>query len=527
MMVNGPLEIYGVVIGVKLFDAMFNILASMGLLYIPLIILFFQNITQPFEQEIQNGASTSLRRVVISFATWVFTVMLFVAPTHSINAKEITYTPHCSKGATTSKFGDTGTTYDHVFGNLNYQDLRLPFMMGFVLTGMSGITNAMITSIPCKTDVQGIKNTIDTTRLTPELTTQTEHFRSECFASARSKFNNHKPQKSQYKSIMNEYGGKSDLSWVGSHVFQSLYYGNMYPQKPVKGFPFRQYPGPYGKFNSNQKGVETPKWGYPSCKTWWNDAQHGLKNQLAQLANKHNPDNAHLGHTSLTAQVRSWLAKVKRNTHIGSQVTAKDVIVRDMLYDTAANAGFGHNYSGWMNDSMDNRIAPKLLENAASKAGQATKELEGHVKRRDIENEIPMLQAVMISLALAFGPLIIVMGMIAEGGIRTIFTYYFMVGSLMFIPFIEKLISYLEKSMYASQSYGMYAIGHHAMMYNVFTYMYLVGPMLYLSLMSIGGWQISGAVAGGISGTGYSGAGGKHASSGASSLIKSAGKFMK
>ena len=56
MMVNGPLEIYGTVIGVKLFDALFNILASMGIIFIPLLVLIFENITKPFESEIENGA---------------------------------------------------------------------------------------------------------------------------------------------------------------------------------------------------------------------------------------------------------------------------------------------------------------------------------------------------------------------------------------------------------------------------------------------------------------------------------------
>lgn len=526
MMVNGPLEIYGVVIGVKLFDAMFNILASMGLLYVPLIVLFFQNTTVPFESEMQNGASTSIRRVGINLAIWFLTVLLFVSPIYPLNAKEITYKPNCSDGAKLSKFGDTGTTYDKTFGNLHYHDLRLPLMMTLVLNAASGITNAMIVSIPCKTDVQGIKNMIDTTRLTPELTNQTERFNDECFAAARTKFNNQKPKKSQYQSIMNEYGGRSDLSWMGSHVFQSLYYGNMYPQKPVKGFPFRQYPGPYGEFNSNQKGVETPKWGYPSCKVWWNDAQHGLKNQLAQLANKHHPDNPHLGHTSLIGKVKSWLTKVKQFTHIGSQMTAKDVIVHDMLHHKGENLGFGGDYTGWMTDSADNSIVKKTASTGAAVAGQALAQAESHVKRHDIKNEIPMLQAVMLSLGLAFGPLVIVMALIAEQGIRGIFTYYFLIGSLILMPVVEKTINYIEKSVYASQAIGLYSLHNH-MAYNVFTHMYLLGPMIYLSLMSISGWQISGAVVGAMRGTGYSGAGGGYASGGLKGAITTAAKFIK
>ncbi len=167
MMMNGPLEIYGVVIGVKLFDALFNILASMGILFLPLLVLFFENITTPFESEIQNGASTSLRRVAIHFLGWVFTVMVFVAPTWPLKVDAVTYKPVCAVNATVSRFKDTGTTYDDAFANLEYSNLKMPIMMAVVLEGFSGFTNAAITTLPCKTDVQAIKNTIDTTRLTP------------------------------------------------------------------------------------------------------------------------------------------------------------------------------------------------------------------------------------------------------------------------------------------------------------------------------------------------------------------------
>lgn len=501
MMVNGPLEIYGTVIGVKMFDEMFNILASMGIIFIPLLIMFFENITKPYESEIENGASTSLRKVGIHFLLWVFTVMLFVAPTWNLNVTAITYKPVCAPTAVPSKFGDTGTTYDNAFENLQYQNIKIPIMMGFVLSGMSGFTNAAITSLPCKTDVQSIKNTIDTTRLTPAIAGQVQRFQNECFAPARAKFDSKNPDPTMYMSTMNEYGGQTDLSWIGSHVFQSLYYANMSPSSPVPGFPYAQFPNQYQSYNS-KSGVPQPKWGFPSCEQWWTDPTRGLQHQLVQLASQHNPHNPHLGEVPLVDQVESWLAKVKTFTHLGSQVTPEDVISRDMLYDVGSNSGFGRFYSGYMNienshESQYGQLANgtgSALVGTIATAGQTIDAVGSALDRAEIAQEIPILQAVLLALALALGPMIIMFGMMTGRGISVIFTYYFLLGSLLFMTFIEKFIHYIEVSLHASQSFSIYAMGDSVIMYNIFTKLYFWGPMIYLGLMSIAGIGIGGAL---------------------------------
>ena len=498
MMVNGPLEIYGTVIGVKMFDAMFNILASMGIIFIPLLILMFQNITQPFESEIENGASTSLRRVGIHFLLWVFTVMLFVVPTWHLDLSAVTYRPSCAPGAVESRFGDTGTTYDDAFENLDYQDLRIPIMMGFVLSGMSGFTNAAITSLPCKTDVQAIKNTIDTTRLTPKLAQQVQRFQNECFAPARAKFDSTHPDPSTYKSTMDAYGGQSDLSWIGSHVFQSLYYADIYPTKPVVGFPYGEYPDQYQAYNSKQ-GIPAPEWGFPSCSDWWADPQNGIQQQIVNLVGKHSVTNPHLGSMPFTDKVTAWLTKAKRYTHLGNRVSADDVISRDMLYDVGSNSGFGRFYTGWMNDDS----APlgggtsgthSFVTNAAADMGQAVDTVGATIDRAEIAQEIPILQAVLLAFGLALGPMIIMAGMMTGQGASIIFSYYFLLGSLLFMTFIEKFVHYIEVSLHASQSYSVYAMGNSMIMYNVFTKLYFYAPMLYLMLMSIAGIGIGGSI---------------------------------
>lgn len=497
MMVNGPLEIYSTVIGAHLYDNIFNILAATGLAFLPFLGLFFQNITTPYESEITNGADTSFRRVSIQFFLMVFFIMLFVAPTHNLDLTSITYRPVCSAGAAVSKYGDTGTTYDDVFSDLQYQNVHLPLGLMFILNGASGITNAAIVTLPCKTDVQKIAGVIDSTRLPPELSQEVSRFQQECYSSAKSTFNNQHPDLKSYQNTMKMYGGESDLSWMGSHVFQQLYYSGIYPSSAISSFPYSAYPYRYQDYNS-KAGVDTPKGGYPSCLAWWTDSEYGLEKRLVGLIKAHQPNNPHLGEIPIKDQLNSWLAKVKTYTKVGSQVTADDVMIRGLLYDVNTDGGFGRMNKQWMNSNVyqysSGDLATSVIIGAGDTAavvGQGYHRVFSSMDRTEIDQEIPILQAVLMALCLALGPLILVLG---GYRINVIFSYYFILTSIISITFVEKFIHYLEMSLYASQSYGMGAAANTWVMYNLFTKLYFYAPMLFLMLMTICGVQLGGAV---------------------------------
>ena len=513
MMVNGPLDIYGVVLGVKMFDVMFNILASMGIIFLPLIVIFFQNITRPYESQFGNAASTSLKRVAIHFFLWVFTVMLFLAPTWTLDTTNVTYQPlkECAPNSIPSTFANNGTkykqTFAQAFNHLEFTDEKLPIMMAFVLNGMSGFTNAAIESLGCAVDIQSMVSTINTTRLTPALASQVTQFANQCYAPAKARFYSNPPEKEAYTDILKKYGGQSDLSWIGSHVFQALYYQDIYPTSPVKNpvFSGDQYPGTEG----NNTNLPTPssqpgtiKGGYPSCFNWWTNA-NGLEAQLEMLItdNDVSSKNLYIGKRSIAVRVQDWIDEVEDKVS-GSDIPAEDVMVRSLLSSQAGGAGFGRTYTGWMDDNLYSNNAnidsakATILDEGVAQIGQGIDAAGSSIDRKEIEQEIPIIRAVLLAFGLTLGPLIMMLGMATGRGIQVIFTYYFLIGSLLFMTFIEKFIHHLEVSLHASQSIGIYALGHYLVMYNLFTKLYFYGPMLYLALMSIAGIGIGGAVGG-------------------------------
>jgi hypothetical protein len=500
MMVNNPLEIYGTVIGVRLFDDMFNILFSMGLFFVPLIILFFENFTKPYESEIENGASTSLRTVGIHLALWAFTMAMFVFPVYPIKLAAISYKPFCSTQAVTSTFGDTGTTYDQVFQSIDGENLKLPLMMEIVLNAMSGLTNSLITSLPCQTDIGALKETVETANFPGPLGQQVARFQRECFAPARVAFNQKPPEGGNYESLIESYGGESDLSWMGSHVFRSLYYPNLYPTDPVSGFPYNEYPSSYVD-NNEKAGVQKPEFGYPDCETWWSDPDRGIEHALVEAAQSNQSEDPHLGEIPLMEKMEAWVSSIKNFAHIGSQVTPEDIVARWMLYgdgqearSLAFNTASGSDQDGALFDqnSLSSQVA-SLFGNIFADIHQGLGQIDSMTMRSEITEETPILQAIFFCFFLALGPLVIMLGLMTGRGISVIFTYYFLIGSLIFMAFIEKFLRYVEISLENSAVIKLDALASSTL-YNVFTKLYFWAPMGYLALMSIAGIGIGAAI---------------------------------
>lgn len=500
MMVNNPLQIYAVVIGSKLYDDMFTILAGFGLIYIPLIAGLFESL-RAFESGEPSGAAFSAtRRAIIGVITFYFGYLLFAVPVMPVNVEGVTYQPVCSPSAVPSSFGNTGTTYDKVFSNLQYNGITLPVGLLLFLEGTSGITNAAMVSLPCQTNVQQIQSTIDTSHLTPQLANQVNRFANECYLPARAKFNSTSPSASSYQTTMTDYGGSSDLNWVGSHVLQTLYYGAMYPAKPVPGFPAGEFPYQYQNYNQ-KSGVTPGKWGYPTCEQWWSMPTLGLESQIVALANAHSPNNPHLGQTSLSARLSSWWQGVKSDVGLGSEITADDIIARSVLKVHAAQSGFGDNFSGEFdfngnsNSSSSNQIAEGMVLNnpdgmasrVFAQGGQEMTHLENTIKRRELAMEIPIMQAILLAFLLTLGPIVLIFG---KFKMKVVAPYYFLVASTLFVTFIEYFFRYLENSLHASLSYGTYAFGDYSVLYNVFTILYQYGPMLFLMIMGIAGFGV-------------------------------------
>lgn len=494
MMVNSPLEIYGAVIGAEVYDDFFNILYSFGFVYLPLLFIALFGIRTLLESPF--GYRVAIGRAYWHLGAWVVAVMFALVPIYPLSVNSITYTPACSVGAQTSTYGNTGTTYDQILSSQSFPDINVPPLMAFFMEAFSGVTNAAISSLPCNTDVPAIQGTIDTTKLSPQLALSVKRFQTECFSKAAAAMTNQSPDPSTYQDIENQYGGASDLGWVGSHVYQQLYYSTIYPSTPVVGFPYNNFPYPYQSYNQQQSNIPTPQWGFPNCEQWWSDPVFGIQSQIVNAVQQHQPNDPHLGTTSITDEVSNWLQKMASGSNVGSQVTSADAISYSLLYDKGSQSAFSNNsFSNYVNDNgMDNGSdvrditgslwVTRALTSFAADAGQGFEMISSSMQRVEIQHQVEIMQAVLLTILISVGPLVMLAGNLRMG---VIFTYFFLIGSVIFMAFLEQLIHYLEMSIYESTGIlnSLTSIGtEFPYIYNIFTKLYQYAPFIYLAVMS-------------------------------------------
>ena len=494
MMVNSPLEIYGAVIGAEVYDDFFNIFYSFGFVYLPLVFIALSGIKTLLESP--WGYRVALGKAYWQLGAWVVGMMFALIPLYPLNINSVSYIPVCSVNAETSTYGSTGTTYDQVLGNQGFPEVDVPPLMALFAEGFSGITNAAIASLPCNTDVAAIQGTIDTTRLNPQLAESVKRFNTECFAKASAEMSNQNPDPSTYQTIENQYGGASDLGWVGSHVYQDLYYSSIYPTTPVPGFPYNNFPYQYQNFNKQNANMPTPKWGYPNCEQWWSDPVYRIEGQLVQAVEKQQPNDPHLGLPSVVTQVGNWLQELATGNNIGSQVTSDDAISYSLLYDKGSESAFANNsFSSYVNDNgldagndvndMFHTVgATQWLTGLAADAGQGFATINSSMERVEIQHQIEIMQAVLLTILISVGPLVMLTGNLR---MSVVFTYFFLIGSVVLMAFLEHLIHYLEMSTYTSTGMLNSLTGlasQYPYVYNIFTKLYQYAPFIYLAIMS-------------------------------------------
>jgi hypothetical protein len=494
MMVNSPLEIYGAVIGAQVYDDFFNIMYSFGFVYLPLVFIALSGIKTLLESP--WGYRVAVGRAYWQLGGWMAAVMFALIPIYPLSVNSITYTPVCSTGAEVSTYGNTGTTYDQVLGSQGFPNVNVPPLMAFFMEAFSGVTNAAITSLPCNTDVPAIQGTIDTTQMNPQLAESVKRFNTECFAKAAAEMTNQNPDPDTYSTIENEYGGASDLGWIGSHVYQNLYYSTLYPSTPVPGFPYNNFPYPYQSYNSQNSNMATPQWGFPNCEQWWSDPVFGLEGQLVNAVQAQQPNDPHLGNIPIVNQVGTWLEKIATGNNVGSQVTSSDAIAYSLLYDKGSESAFANNgFSDYINDNgfdSGNSVVNLLgtlslthaVTNISADIGQGFNAINSSMARVEIQHQVEIMQAVLLTILISVGPLVMLAGNLR---MSVIFTYFFLIGSVILVAFLEQLIHYLEMSVYASSGMlnSLEGLGsEYPFVYNVFTKLYQYAPFIYLSVMS-------------------------------------------
>jgi len=424
----------------------------------------------------------------------IFVIMFCVSPWVPLKTTDVKYKPYCAEDAVLSTVGDSGTTYDDVFQSAIDTRVKVPGLYALVMDWASGFTNALIVgSVPCDTNINHLMQMIVTSKLTTDLKQQVSQFNQVCYAKARARFDSEKPDKETYKRVKFRGGGDNDLYWMGSHVLRQLYYSDLYPQNGIPGFSYDRYPSKYIDDAVAQGAMDSypDDRGYPSCEDWWSDPENGLQSRIVKQVDVQQRHNPHMGGISSTlGELKVWLAK--KFSHYGADVTAEDVMTRSILYDSDADyAGFASNDASvdTNNNNREQAIVSPLLH-----VGQAIKKYTGNAfDRQALSDILPILQAVAFFFLIVFMPLVQIFGRYRLG---VCISLSFIILSLIFVNYIWVLLNYFETAIINSTTnpYTGHLMGQHAALSNFITTMYIAGPLLLFTIMSIAGVKVGAAM---------------------------------
>ncbi len=482
MMVQSPLELYTTVLGLKYYDLIWQVCTEFGIAYIPFLILILDGFTKPFESAYGNGADTSFRRVTIGFIITSLVCYFAVAPAFDLDVKEISYQPVCSANATPSTPGNSGTTYDNMFQGLMVDTVEVPALLGLVMDAASGITYAVSMSVPCNENINDLMDAVVLTRFTAPLQSAIQLFDQQCYLPAKSMFTSRQPDPSTYQDVMQEYGGESDLNWMGSHVLQLLYYPTIQAEQPISPFPYNDFPSAIVDYNVQQGLQGDPQFGYPNCEQWWTDTQFGLEQAIVAQVNSTQPQNPYLSELPISDQIKAWLVQV--GAPMQDDGTADDIIARGALYDAD---GMQDNHL----DADSGFIGS--IYNIGITIGQLKDNIfQQHSDEAKAEDLLPIIQALLIFLILMFYPLVMIAGNYQP---KVMMSLFFLMFSLIFTSAIWQGLTDIKNMIDDSISYINFNDPEQKPIFNnFFTTLFFTVPLLFNSLMAGVGYALGGAV---------------------------------
>lgn len=489
MVVFSPLSLYTTYLGWQQYEVIFNALWQTGVLYLGFLMVgfrFLKNVLAPAGST-HHAAEHALNHFLYELAITFLICGIFVYPCVPLEEKALNFKPMCGikKGADakTSTLKDTGTTYDEAFADVITTHVKMPIGFAILQNYMSGLTYGLMKVTGCTDSLQAIEGDLVSTYLPADVREQALNFHRQCFLEARNSYNTDKHDNTEVEDILKRYGGEDDLKWMGSKVYQSLYYGKMYARQPVPGFTFSEAPNTNLKKAADRGDIDPkhlPEQGYPSCKQWWGKLRHDLVN----VANHASVFDSHLNYYAVLDRVREF-----KNTHPkawGSDISSEDYIAKMLLNDSRdMQANSVKNLMTNSNGAFSGALTHGLVN-----IGQWTKSWTSTpLKREAIMQTLPVMQAFLYFFMIIITPIVLAFSGYNPKALGSICGLFIMA---IFMQYLWHLVGFVERSV-------LDPLGKNetvAAMRNMAVMFYFIGPMLLLKLSSHFGGVAGGALAG-------------------------------
>ena len=297
------IEMFMTLFGWHLYDIVWDVIASTGLAYLPILAVIIQNVVKPIEsQESRSAAAISLRRLEVDIVRIVLFLFVAVVPSITLNFSSVSHWKACEN--TTVQGGSTGTTLESALSPtlLNGAPAVVPPWFYLVISVSGGINDAIISGLPCNVaDIRLAEYEVSAAEIQDTaLKRSAQRFEVECY----------RPARAEYLNNGMTGADNDDISWLGSTYFNSHYYTNHFSKNPVDGFPYNA---------TRDIGHSPAGGGYPSCSDWWTSLRAGLVAEFPP----------------------SKFLQIKQS--MGVDITgAEDIVIKEKLYKKGAGLDFSN-----------------------------------------------------------------------------------------------------------------------------------------------------------------------------------------
>ncbi len=491
MMVQSPLQLYSLLLGIKHYDAIWTILSKLGLVYLPFLVLMARGLVMLMEAPIDISADKSLRRTLMQGFTMMMVFFLGLKPMVPLDVKEISYQPICAV-ATKAVSKKTGTTYDDTFGDIQFGDLQVPLLLGLSLDVASGLTHAVTSKVPCTQNIDQLMHTISLTHFSHDLKTEVQQFDQECYWPAMQQMTHQHPEqdekiKTKVTGDLKKYG-KDDTGWMGSHLLQDLYYSDLRAHQEVAAFPYQEggdYSLPSIDHNI-KKGLQSkPAHGYPTCSSWWSDSTKGLEVRIVDAVDEQGVTNGHLNQTkpNVLSRMVAWVTHAHPDVS-DAGASSNDIIARRALSATPQMQDAQRDFGGGLRAH---------ITNVALELGALEKNvLTNPFNTGQAQEILPIVQALMLWAVLLIFPVVMI---VANYQTKILSGLLFLLFGLQFSSAIWELLTMLHNFLSDSLSYFSFSNPQQKPILNsIFVFLYYGLPLFLSAAMGTTGVVMGGAL---------------------------------
>ncbi len=396
MSVDSYLELFTTLFGWTFYGILWDVLLATGIVFLPFLGILIDNWREPAEGgEFGSVTGLSLRRMELELFIALVVVVLAGQPAAltPLNASTLSYTPPPTLIEPTPSTA-TVASPESTFGSSGFvgsaRTVNLPIWWYAVLSMSAGFNHAIVDGLPAASDLRTYEQQARLATIAdPRLRQEVSDFFSQCFITARSKYQADRPTYSSITALLTSHGS-DDPDWMGSHVYRSTpgYYGTLRPTKSVAGWRYN------ASRDTEYDTGAPPTWGKPFCKEWWEHGTIGLRKKLIDEANV-----TSTGFAGLVVAVAPTLASEQQSDAVAKTVLSNAPPSWSNNDLMTHNAGS----SGLLN------TAENTLKGGLAVGGTLIASALFSVTMTAILAGLPMVQALMLLGIYALLPLVVVL----------------------------------------------------------------------------------------------------------------------